>query len=99
LVNEDGSLPAESGIPALSIGRALEGLLVGEHLSPWALELLLQPEPFSPRSVYTAEAEILQDVILFLLGRISLSPRSVMPATLLCVAPDSLLSRIYAEAA
>ena len=98
LVNEDAALPADSGIPALAIGRALEGLLVREHLSPRALEMLLQPEPFSPRSVYTAEAEILQDVILFLLGRISPSPRSVMPATLLCVAPDSLLPANYREA-
>jgi hypothetical protein len=98
LVNEDASLPADSGIPALAIGRALEGLLVREHLSPRALEMLLQPEPFSPRSVYTAEAEILQDVILFLLGRMSPFPRSVMPATLLCVAPDSLLPANYGEA-
>jgi len=98
-VNEDASsLPIDGGIPALVIGRALEDLLVREGLSPRALEMLLQPEPFSPRSVYTAEAEILQDVILSLLGRVWAPPRSVMPATLLCVAPDSLLPENYGEA-
>jgi len=99
LVNEDASsLPADGGIPALVIGRALEGLLVREGLSPRALEMLLQPEPFSPRSVYTAEAEILQDVVLSVLGRVWAPPRSVMPPTLLCVAPDSLLPANYGEA-
>jgi hypothetical protein len=99
LVDEDASsLPADGGIPAMAIGRALEGLLVRERLSPRALEMLLQPEPFSPRCVYTAEAEILQDVVLSLLGRTWASPRSVMPATLLCVAPDSLLPTNYVEA-
>jgi hypothetical protein len=80
------------------IGRALEGLLVRERLSPRALEMLLQPQLFSPRYVYPADAEISQDVILFLLGRKWASPGSVMPAELLCVAPDSLLPGNYGEA-
>jgi hypothetical protein len=92
LVRRDGALPP------LIIGRALEGLLVGQRLSPRALEMLLQTELFSPRYVYPADAEILQDVILFLLGRISASPRSVMPASLICLAPDSLLQANYGEA-
>ena len=98
LVNEDASLPADGAIPAMAIGRALEGLLVRERLSPRALEMLLRPEPFSPRSVYPAEAEILHDVVLSLLGRVWAPPRPIMPATLLCVAPDSLLPTNYREA-
>jgi hypothetical protein len=98
LVNENGSTrPSDGGIPPLVIGRALEGLLVRERLSPRALEMLLQPELFSPHYVYPADAEILQDVILFLLGRIWASPWSVMPAEVLCVTPDSLLSANYGE--
>ena len=92
------TLPREGGIPPLLIGRALEGLLVRERLSPRALEMLLQPEPFSPRSIYPADAEILQDVILFLLGWAWAPARSVMPAILLWVAPDSLLPANYGEA-
>ena len=99
LVNGNGSTPpSDGGIPALVIGRALEGLLVRERLSPRALEMLLQPELFSPHYVYPADVEILQDVILFLLGRKWAPPWSVMPAELLCVAPDSLLPANYGEA-
>jgi hypothetical protein len=60
--------------------------------------MLLQPELFSPKYVYPADGEILQDVILFLLGRMSASPRSVMPASLICVAADSQLQANYEEA-
>jgi hypothetical protein len=88
----------DGGTPALVIARALEGLLVRERLSPRALEMLLQPELVSPHYIYPADAEILQDVILFLLGRTWPLPRSVMPAELLCVAPDSLLPANYREA-
>jgi len=99
LVNGNAATPpSDGGIPALVIGRALEGLLVRERLSPRALEMLLQPQLFPPRYVYPADAEILQDVILFLLGRKWASPWSVMPAELLCVAPDSLLPANYGEA-
>ena len=99
LVNGNASTaPSDGGIPELVIGRALEGLLIRERLSPRALEMLLQPELFSPRYVYPADAEILRDVILFLLGRKWASRWSVMPAELLCVAPDSLLPANYGEA-
>ena len=99
LVNEDAStLSEDGGIPALAIGRALEALLVREHLSPRALEMLLQPELFSPHDVYPADAEILQDVVLSRLGRTWAPPQSVMPATLLCVASDSRLPPNYGEA-
>jgi hypothetical protein len=60
--------------------------------------MLLQPELFSPHHVYPADVEILQDVILFLLGRKWTFPWSVMPAEFLCVAPDSLLPANYGEA-
>jgi hypothetical protein len=92
------SLPADGAVPPLVTGRALEGLLVRERLSPRALEMLLQPELLSPHYVYPIDAEILRDVILFLLGRISAFPRSVLPATLLCVAPESQLPANYGEA-
>ena len=90
--------PIGGGIPALAIGRALEALLVRERLSPRALETLLQPELFSPHDVYPADAEILQDVVLSLLGRTWAPPQSVMPAALLCVASDSRLPANYGEA-
>jgi hypothetical protein len=95
---EAARLPIGGGIPALAIGRALKGLLVRERLSPRALEMLLQPERFSPHDVYPADAEILQDVVLSLLGRTWAPPQSVMPATLLCVASDSRLPANYSEA-
>ena len=99
LVNgNESTAPSDGGTPALVIGRTLEGLLVRERLSPRALEMLLQPELFSPHYVYPADAEILQDVIVFLLGRKWASRWSVMPAELLCVAPDSLLPANYGEA-
>ena len=95
---EAARFPIGGGIPALAIGRALEGLLVRERLSPRALETLLQPELFSPHDVYPADAEILQDVVLSLLGRTWAPPQSVTPAALLCVAPDSKLPANYGEA-
>jgi hypothetical protein len=95
---EAARFPIGGGIPALAIGRALEALLVRERLSPRALETLLQPELFSPHDVYPADAEILQDVVLSLLGRTWAPPQSVMPAALLCVASDSRLPANYGEA-
>jgi len=98
LINGNASTaPSAGGTPALVIGRALEGLLVRERLSPRALEMLLQPELYSPHYVHPADVEILQDVILFLLGRKWTSPWPVMPAELVCVAPDSLLPANYGE--
>jgi hypothetical protein len=91
------SLPPDDAVPPLVTGRALERLLIRERLSPRALERLLEPELLSPHYIYPTDAEILQDVILFMLGRISASQRSVIPATLLCVAPDSQLSANFGE--
>jgi hypothetical protein len=90
--------PKTGGGPPLVTGTALEGLLVRERLSPRALEMLLQHEPFSPLYVYPADVEILQDVVLFLLRRTRACPRRVIPASLICVAPDSLLPANYREA-
>jgi hypothetical protein len=99
LVNEsESTIPQNGGIPVLAIGRALERLLVRECLSPATLEMLLQPELLSPQCVYPADAEILGDVVLSLLGRTSAPTPSVMPAALLCVAPGSPLPADYREA-
>jgi hypothetical protein len=99
LVNGNAStLPRDDGIPPLAIGIALEGLLVRERLSPRALEMLLQPELISPHYVYPPDAEILQDVVLSLLGRTGAPPPSVMPAKLLYVGSDSRLPADYREA-
>lgn len=87
----------EQGIPADTFGRALERLLIRERLSPATLEALLQPELFSPRYVYSAHFEILQDVTLFLLGRTNAPERSALPATLLYVAPGAPLPDDYAR--
>lgn len=94
---ESGSLQGD-GIPASAIGKALERLLVRDRLSAASLEMLLQPDLLSPRCVYPADAEILRDVILWLLGR-TWAPRSpVMPAMLLFVQPGSPLRTDYGEA-
>jgi hypothetical protein len=98
LANGNASTPpSDRGIPALLIGRALESLLVRERLSPQALEMLLRPELYSLHYLHPADVEILQDVILFLLGRKWASPWPVMPAELVCVAADSLLPANYGE--
>ncbi len=88
----------EQGIPAATLGRALERLLIRERLSPATLEALLEPGLFSPRHVYAAHLEILQDVTLFLLGRTNAPDRSALPATLLYVAPGASLPSDYARA-
>jgi hypothetical protein len=92
---EDGS---EAGIPAIVTARALEHLLVREHLSRATLEAALVPGLLSPRLAYPADSEILQDVVLFLLGRTGAPPPAKLPAVLLCVAPDAPLSWDYDEA-
>ena len=98
LVSDNASMfPQDGGMPVLAIGRALEGLLLRERVSSGTLEMLLQPELLSPYGVYPADAEMLQDVILSLLGRTSALPPSVMPATLLCVASDAPLPADYRE--
>jgi len=69
LLGRASSLPSNGAVPPLVTGRALEGLLVRERLSPRALEMVPQPGLYSPYYVYPVDAEILEDVILFLLGR------------------------------
>lgn len=99
LVNEDESAMWQGGgIPVLAIATSLERLLVREHLSPETLEMLLSPELLSPRYVYPADAEILRDVVLALLGRTSAPVPPVMPAILLSVAAGSPLPADYREA-
>jgi hypothetical protein len=99
LVNEsDSPMWQGEGIPVLATARALERLLLREHLSPGTLELLLQPELFLPRLVYPADAEILCDVVLSLLGRVDGPTLPVMPATLLYIAPHAPLPSNYGEA-
>jgi len=81
----------EEGIPVLATAKALERLLVRERLSAATLEMLLQPELCSPRDIYPADAEILRDVVLALLGRTAAAEHAVLPALLLGVAPYSHL--------
>jgi hypothetical protein len=88
----------DRGIPVLMIGRAIERLLVRARLSRATLERLLEPELLSPEYVYPADLEILRDVVLSLLGRTWAPIPSVMPATFLCVAPNSHLPADYREA-
>jgi hypothetical protein len=81
------------------VARAIERLLVREHLSAATLEALLDPGLFSPRFVYAADAEILRDVVLFLLGRTEAAEGApVVPATLLGIAPGAPLPANYGQA-
>ncbi len=99
LVDEgDSPMWQGEGIPVLATARALERLLLRERLSPGTLELLLQPGLFAPQSVYPADAEILSDVVLALLGRVEAPAPPVMPAVLLCVSPRAPLPVNFAEA-
>ncbi len=99
LVNEvEPAIAQDGGIPVLAVGRALERLIVRERLSPGTLEMLLQPEILSPQFVYPADAEMLRDIVLALLGRTSAPAPPVMPATVLAVAAGSPLPPDYGEA-
>jgi hypothetical protein len=93
---ENGS--DQSAIPVLVAARAIERLLLREHLSRATLESLLLPGLLSPRFLYPADSEILQDVVLFLLGRTAATARAKLPAVLMCVAPDAPFSLDYGEA-
>jgi hypothetical protein len=99
LINESElAIPPDAGIPVLAVGRALERLLVRERLSPGTLEMFLQSELLSPQYIYPADAEILQDVVLALLGRTWAPPSPVMPATVLGLAAESPLLGNFREA-
>jgi hypothetical protein len=88
----------DGGIPVLAAGKALERLLVREHLSRQTLELLLSPELLSPQYVYPADAEMLTDVVLNLLGRTGAPVPPILPATPLIVPKGSPLPPDYPEA-
>ena len=60
--------------------------------------MFLQPGMFSPRDIYPADAEILRDVVLALLGRTSAAAPPVMPAAIAVVAAGSALPADYHEA-
>jgi hypothetical protein len=99
LVDEgDSPMWQGEGIPVLATARALERMLLRERLSPATLELLLQPGLFAPQLVYPADAEILSDVVLSLLGRVEAPTLPVMPATLLSVSPRAPLPANFGEA-
>jgi hypothetical protein len=91
LVNETDLPAPNSGIPILAIGLALERLLVRERLSPETLEMFLQPGVLSPRYFYPADAEVLRDVVLALLGRTWTPGLPVLPAMVLGAATGSPL--------
>jgi hypothetical protein len=88
----------QPGIPGLFVARAIERLLLREHLSRAALESMLAPGLLSPRIIYPGDWEIFQDVVLFLTGRTAASAFAKLPAVLVCVAPESPLSPGYSEA-
>ena len=94
-IAESERFPPKDGMPALTIARAIENLLVRTRLSKSTLKMLLQPELLSPRYIYPADAEILRDVVLWLLRETEAPPPACVPATLLWVAPDSPLSADY----
>jgi hypothetical protein len=79
----------ESGIPVLTIGRALERLLLRDRLSTATLEALLNPGLLSSRFAYPADLEMLRDVVVFLLGRTSAPAPPALPATLLATTADA----------
>lgn len=70
----------ESGMPALTIAKILERLLIHEHFSPASLELLLETAWRSPKYAYPADVEIFTDVVLALLGRTAAPAVPILPA-------------------
>lgn len=75
--------PEEDGMPALTVARVLERLLLREHYSPASLELLFDAGSFSAEYAYPADVEIFRDVVLALLGRTAAPAPPVLPATAL----------------
>lgn len=98
LLTDETPEPYDEGIPALARAKALDRLLVRERLCPETLETFLNGDAHSPRLVYPADVEILQDVVLALLGRISAAPLKALPAELLGVTGDSALPPDYQDA-
>jgi hypothetical protein len=95
---EEAGREAEAGIPALASARALDRVLERERLSPETLEMLLAPEFLSPKLLYPADLEILRDVVLALLGRLSAPAVPVLPAVLFGAAGGSALPAAFEEA-
>lgn len=100
LLTDEGSpeMQADDGIPVQVIAKAIERLLVRDRLSPATLEVLLHPELFSPHDIYPADVEILRDVVLALLGQTGAPASSILPATILTLAPGTPLPADYAKA-
>jgi hypothetical protein len=98
LVDREAAGAQDGGIPVLAAAGVLERLLVRERFSPTTLEMFLQPGMFSPLDIYPADAEILRDVVLALLGRTSAAAPPVMPAAIAVVAAGSALPADYHEA-
>jgi hypothetical protein len=99
LTHEEPSADAPvAGIPALAVAKALDRLLVRERFAPETLELLLAPGLLSPKLAYPADAEILRDVVLSLLGRVSAPAFPVFPATILIGSSDAALAAEYEDA-
>ena len=99
LLVDESEPAAMMGIPALATAKALERLLVRERLSPETLEKFLEPGLLHPHYVYSADAEMLRDVVLALLGRTEAPPLPIMPALLLAVPeaspfPDDFKDRV-----
>ena len=86
------------GIPAFATARALERLLGRERLSTGTLQSLLDPAIICPRYIYPADAEILRDVVLFLLGRTEAPIAPALPALLLSLPPGSTLPKDFEAA-
>jgi len=87
----------EPGVSALTVGRALEGLLLRDRLSLSTLEELLTAGLLSARSAYPADIEILRDIVAYLLGRTDAPRPEMLPPVLLGFTPDSRLSAGYAQ--
>jgi len=98
LVEEEqsGKLP-EPGIPVLAVAKTLYRLLVRERLSRETLEMFLAPELLSPKLVYSADLEILRDVVLALLGRTDATALPIMPVVLLGCSPGSALPTAFED--
>jgi len=90
-------LTSEDGIPELAALRALDRLLVRERLSPETLEAMIAPGFLSPKLVYPADLEILRDVALARLGRLSAPAPAILPATLLGMVADASLPADYEQ--
>jgi hypothetical protein len=89
--DERGAAP-EAGIPALAVAKALDRLLARERLAPETLETFLAPALLTPKMVYPADTEILRDVVLAMLGRVSAPRLPMFPAVSLGVMDDDALN-------